>query len=286
MPVSRPDPDADRREVVADLHLHTSRSDGTLSPTALVQKAAGRGLRVLAVTDHDTVAGLDEAEEAAAEWGLELVPGVELSVTLQGAELHMLAYGFDPAHGGLQAYLEEMQEARRARAWKMVERLRSHGLEVEDTQLRRVIENTAAAGRPHLAAALHRAGHVASTDEAFDRYLGTDRPGFVAKPDVPAADALAVVHQAGGVGVLAHPGHWTSSAQVRQLVDAGLDGLELYHRAHGASLRRYYRRLADSHDLLVTGGSDYHGRDEGEETHLGAIGLTEREWERFRAALS
>ena len=284
--MSRPAQDDDQREVVADLHLHTSRSDGTLSPSALVEKGAEHGLRVLSVTDHDTVAGLAEAQEAGARQGVTLVPGVELSVTLQGAELHMLAYGFDPTHAGLRSYLDEMQKARRERAWKMVERLRAHGVEVEDARLRSVIEDTAAAGRPHLASALLRAGHVASTDEAFDRYLGREQPGFVAKPEVPVADALSVVHEAGGVGVLAHPGHWTSSTEIRQLVDAGLDGLELYHRSHGASLRRYYRRLAESYDLLVTGGSDYHGRDPSEETHLGTIGLTRREWERFRAAVA
>jgi hypothetical protein len=272
--------------VFADLHTHTNRSDGTLSPAALVQKAAERDLRVLAVTDHDTVEGVDEATRAAEHRGLVLVPGVELSVTLDGTERHLLAYGFDPGHDGLRAFLDEMQAARRRRAWQMVERLRARGLEVEDEQLRAVIDGPTAAGRPHLAAALVRAGHVSSTGEAFDRYLGREGPGFVAKPEVPAADALAVVHAAGGVGVLAHPGHWTSSADVRALCAAGLDGIELYHRAHGASLRRYYRRLAEGYDLLVTGGSDYHGRTEAEEAHLGTIGLNQRRWERFRAALA
>lgn len=270
----------------ADLHTHTSRSDGMLSPTDLVGKAADRGLRVLSVTDHDTVDGVEAATRAAERRGLTLLPGVELSVTLNGSELHLLAYGFEPAHSGLRSYLQEMQAARRRRAWKMVERLRTHGLEVEDEQLRSVIEDTAAAGRPHLASALVRAGHVSSTGEAFDRYLGRDGPGFVAKPEVPVADALTVVHEAGGVGVLAHPGHWTSSADIRALCAAGLDGLELYHRSHGASLRRYYRRLAESYDLLVTGGSDYHGREAAEETHLGTIGLNERNWERFWAAIA
>ncbi|MEF8940678.1 MAG: PHP domain-containing protein [Salinivenus sp.] len=284
--MDRPDRDSDQTPVFADLHTHTSRSDGMLSPSDLVEKAADRGLCVLSVTDHDTVAGVEAATHAAAEEGLTLLPGVELSVTLNGSELHLLAYAFDPSHAGLQSYLREMQAARRRRAWKMVERLRAHGLEVEDEQLRSVIDTTAAAGRPHLASALVRAGHVSSIGEAFDRYLGRDGPGFVAKPEVPAADALTVVHEAGGVGVLAHPGHWTSSADVRALCAAGLDGLELYHRSHGASLRRYYRRLAESYDLLVTGGSDYHGREEAEETHLGTIGLNERNWERFRAAVA
>jgi len=280
------DADRPRRAVVADLHTHTDRSDGRLSPRDLVGRAVDRGLRVLAVTDHDTVAGLAPAREAAEEAGLRFVDGVELSVSLEGEELHLLAYAVDPTHESLRRHLEEMQEARRARAWTIVDRLRDEGLEVEDEELRRTIASTAAVGRPHVAAALVRAGYVETSREAFDRYLGAGGPGFVPKPDFPAGDALAVVHEAGGVGVLAHPGHWTSTAQLRALVAAGLDGLELYHPSHGPSLQHYYRRVARSYDLVVTGGSDYHGRTDEEANRLGDMGLDEDEWERFRAALA
>lgn len=275
-----------RRTVFADLHTHTDRSDGRLPPRELVARAAARGLRVLAVTDHDTVEGLSSARDAAEEAGLQLVDGVELSVSLEGEELHLLAYAVDPTHESLRRHLEKMQEARRARAWTIVDRLREEGLEVEDEQLRTTIASTAAVGRPHVAAALVRAGYVETSREAFERYLGTDGPGFVAKPEFPAEDALAVVHEAGGVGVLAHPGHWTSTAQLRALAAAGLDGVEVYHPSHGPSLRHYYRRVARSYDLVVTGGSDYHGRTEEEEKRLGGMGLDEDEWERFRAVLA
>ena len=276
----------DQDDVFADLHTHTSASDGVLSPGTLVDRAADRGIQVLSVTDHDTMEGLAAATAVAQERDIELLAGVELSVTLDGDEIHLLAYDVDPIHAGLHKHLEALQEARRDRAWRIVERLRSCGLEVEDEHLRTDIATTHAVGRPHLAAALVRGGHVETHREAFDRYLGRGKPGYVAKPAFPADDALRLVHEAGGVGVLAHPGHWTSSTQVRRLVDAGLDGLETHHPSHDASLRSYYERLARGYDLLVTGGSDYHGRTDDENAHFGTVGMNRSAWERFRAALA
>lgn len=270
--------------VYADLHTHTSCSDGTLTPEALVERAAERGIQVLSVTDHDTVEGLSAARAAAEERGLQFVSGVELSVTVNGDEVHLLAYGLDPSHERLQTHLREMAEARRERARRMVGRLRDEGLDVHDEQLEAAITSNAAVGRPHVAAALVRGGHVESIDEAFGTYLGRSQPAFVAKPEVPAAGALSLIHEAGGVGVLAHPGHWTSSACIRQLVDAGLDGIEIVHPSHDASLQQYYERVAQGHGLLETGGSDYHGRSPEEDEHLGTVGLTREQWERFRAA--
>jgi len=278
----RPEPPA----IHADLHTHTDRSDGRYSPTCLVRRAVGRQIRVLAVTDHDTIDGVEAAVAAAANRDLNVLPGVELSVTVDGEERHLLAYAFDPKHEDLLQHLRAMQDARRRRVWKIVDRLRTHGVEVEDPVLREDVAATSAAGRPHVAAALVRGGHVQTRQEAFERYLHPDGPGFVAKPAFPARRALTVVHAAGGVGVLAHPGHWTSSTQIRQLVDAGLDGIEVYHPSHGSSLRRYYRRVAKSYDLVVTGGSDYHGCGEEDDSSLGRIGLDASGWERFREALA
>lgn len=273
-------------DVYADLHTHTSRSDGQLSPETLVARAAERGIEVLAVTDHDTVAGIPPAATAAEKGGLHLVPGTELSVTLDEREIHLLAYGFDPGHTGLQEHLTAMQNARQDRARTIVERLREQGVTVGDEQLRADISTAHAVGRPHVAAALVRAGQVESERAAFEQYLAEGKPGFVAKPAFPAADALDLIHDANGVGVLAHPGHWTSGRQVRQLVDVGLDGLETKHPSHDTSLRSYYERLAQAYDLITTGGSDYHGRTESEERHFGTVGMSRAEWERFRAVLA
>jgi predicted metal-dependent phosphoesterase TrpH len=270
----------------ADLHTHTVCSDGKESPEALVQRAAEQGIRVLSVTDHDTVEGLGPAAATAEEVGIRLVPGIELSVTLKGREIHLLAYGVNPEHSGLQRHLAAMQEARQDRAWTIVERLRTKGVEVEDEQLRSDIASVHAVGRPHVAAALVRAGHVDTERAAFEQYLGAGQVGDVAKPAFEAADALSLVHDAGGVGVLAHPGHWLSGRQARRLVEKGLDGIETNHPSHDASLRGYYERLANGYDLLTTGGSDYHGRTADEEARFGTVGMSRSEWERFRAALS
>lgn len=272
-------------DVFADLHTHTDASDGVLSPEALVSRASERGIRVLAVTDHDTVDGLQSAIEAAQTEGPDVLAGIELSVTLDGDEVHLLAYDFEPTHAGFQRHLQAMQEARRDRAWTIVERLRDEGIDVVDDRLRNDITCTHAVGRPHVAAALVRMGHVDTPREAFDHYLARGQSGYVAKPAFPAKQALALVHDAGGVGVLAHPGHWTSGTEVRELVQAGLDGIETQHPSHDSSLKGYYERLARGYDLLTTGGSDYHGRGDEEETHFGTVGMSRSAWERFRTGL-
>lgn len=270
----------------ADLHTHTHCSDGQLGPAALVAAAADRGIQVLSVTDHDTVEGLPDARVASDTHDLELVSGTELSVTLKGDELHLLAYGFDPMHDGLQQHIQTMREARWRRACRMLERLRAHGLEITDQHLRAQIDETQAVGRPHVAAALVAAGHVRTSRDAFEQYLGQEGPGYVPKPEVGAAEMITLVHEAGGICVLAHPGDWVSTTQIRQLVERGLDGIEIVHPSHRPSLRDYYQRVADGHNLLTTGGSDYHGGVEEEETRFGSMGMNKNEWERFRAAVS
>ncbi|MFP4228317.1 MAG: PHP domain-containing protein [Salinivenus sp.] len=272
--------------VYADLHTHSHCSDGHLSPPALVQRAATQGLQVLALTDHDTVQGLAAAADAARTHGIQLVPGVELSLTENGDEIHVLAYGFDAGNAALQAHLQAFREARRERAWAMVDRLRAHGCSLREAVVADAFEGTQSLGRPHVAQALVAAGHVDTLREAFEQYLGTGQPGFVEKPAAPASEALKMVHEAGGVGVLAHPGHWTSSRRIRRLVDQGLDGLESAHPSHDASLRGYYERLADGYGLFVTGGSDYHGGPHRSDDPIGEIGLTQNEWERCRPHLA
>jgi len=267
----------------ADLHTHTSYSDGRLSPGELVRRAIEKGISVLAVTDHDTVAGLSEAAAAAEHDDIRAVPGVELSGTEEGEEVHLLAYDIDPSHKELRRHLRAFRDARRERAWAMVDCLRTHGLTLRDDLLKEVFGPTHAVGRPHVAAALVRAGHVETRREAFERYLGRDGPGFVAKPSVPASEILDLVHAAGGLVSLAHPGHWMKSARLRRLVNAGLDGIEVVHPAHDASLRRYYQRLAEGYDLVPTGGSDYHGRAPDEDGRFGRLGLSRAQWERCRA---
>lgn len=275
-----------RDAVYADLHTHTSCSDGALTPEALVERVAERGVRVLAVTDHDTVEGVEAARVAAESEGIQFVRAVELSVTLGGTEIHVLAYDIDLAHEEFRRHLRSMEEARRHRVRQMVEQLRDQGIDLRDEKLRAVMESKAAVGRPHVADALVREGHVETIDEAFEKYLEPDQSGFVAKPEVPAEEMLSLIHEAGGVAVLAHPGHWTSSETIRRLVERGLDGIETVHPSHDPSLRQYYERLARGYGLLETGGSDYHGWSSDQKDSLGSVGMTRKQWERFREAVS
>lgn len=272
--------------VYADLHVHTTCSDGALSPPDVVDKAVERGLRVLAVTDHDTVAGLSGAQERAADCDLRFLPGVELSITVGDNEIHLLAYDIDPDHAALVDHLESMAEGRKERAERMVERLRAEGIDVYDDTLAEDMASDGAVGRPHVASALVRGGFVDTIRAAFDRYLGRGEVAFVEKPEVPADRILPLVHEAGGVGVLAHPGHWTPSAVIRALVDAGLDGIETVHPSHDPSLRTYYERLARGYGLVETGGSDYHGWTEDDEDHFGSLGMSRVQWERFMEVAS
>lgn len=272
--------------VYADLHTHSCCSDGTLAPEALVKRAAKRGVRVLAVTDHDTIDGFGEAREAARRCGIRLVPGVELSVEVQGRSIHLLGYDFDPGHSAINDYLSMFTHRRRERFNRMVQRLSNAGVEIVSRILDHRVEGSSAPGRPHLARALVDSGHVDSYRAAFDVYLGVDRPAYVPAPTRPASEAIKVLHTAGGVGVLAHPGHWMPSASIRQLVEAGLDGIETIHPSHDASLQQYYERQARGYTLVETGGSDYHGRVVEEDEHLGTVGLTRTQWERFREALA
>lgn len=245
-----------------DLHTHTSASDGYLAPGALIRAAQDAGIGVLGVTDHDTVDGLAEAETQARAAGIRLIPGIELSTYWRRVELHILGYFIDPRHPALLAFLTSTRSARLERLHAMVTRLFRLGLVVTaDEALAETRDGNV--GRPHLARVLVRRGYAASTDEAFDRYLGTDRPAYVPRPDVSIAEAVRVIHEAGGLAAWAHPGLHDRDDALPDLMAAGLDALEVYHPNHLPPKAARYRRLAAARGLLATGGSDFHGAEGG-----------------------
>ena len=214
-----------------DLHLHSTASDGTLSPGALVRRAAEEGFTTLALTDHDTVAGIAEAQAAAREAGIRLIPGVELSCGAQ-KEIHILGYGIDPQDEPLLAFSRHRREEREARAQKMVERLAQAGMTISLSRVHELARGVVA--RPHVARALVEAGYASSVSDAFDRFLVPGKCGYVPREDVRVAQAVALIHGAGGIAVLAHPmqlklGDMAIDALVREWKGQGLDGLEVYH---------------------------------------------------------
>ena len=245
----------------ADLHLHSTASDGTLTPGALVRRAAEEGFDTLALTDHDTVAGIAEAQAAAREAGIRLIPGVELSCGAQ-KEIHILGYGIDLQNGPLLAFSRHRREERETRARKMVERLAQAGMTVS---LERVFELArGVVARPHVARALVEAGYASSVSDAFDRFLVPGKCGYVPREDVRVAQAVELIHGAGGVAVLAHPmqlklGDMALDAIVREWKGQGLDGLEVYHPSAQNNHVVMLLHLARREGMLVTGGSDFHG---------------------------
>ncbi len=254
-----------------DLHTHTTASDGTLSPRELVRLAAERGLRALGITDHDSVAGIPEARAAAAEYGIVLVPGIELGTAVERGEVHVLGYFVDPADGALQAHLRTLVDVRRERAVRLVEQLRALGLPVSLDEL----EALAGGGtitRAHAARLLVAKGLVATIDEVFDRYLGRNRPAYVPRTYPSPRQAVEIVLAAGGVPVLAHPLSVDDlESTLHDLVSAGLAGLEAWYGEYAPETQRELVALAERLGLIPTGGSDYHGPGFREGRELGCV---------------
>jgi 3',5'-nucleoside bisphosphate phosphatase len=247
-----------------DLHTHSDRSDGTTSPRELVHAAAAAGLDVVALTDHDTAAGWDEAADAARDTGIALVRGMEISCKHAGRPLHLLAYLPDPEHEGLQAELRRILDGRDQRMPRICAQLREQGIAIDEQQVARHAVGAAAVGRPHVADALVSLGVVVNRDEAFDRFLSPGRPGYVQRYAPELSRMLPIVRAAGGVTVIAHPwGRTDRSALLEEglaaLQDQGLAGLEVDHQDHSPAQREELRGIAANLGLLVTGSSDFHG---------------------------
>jgi 3',5'-nucleoside bisphosphate phosphatase len=247
-----------------DLHTHSRVSDGTDAPAELVRAARDHGLDVVALTDHDTAAGWDEASAAAAETGVELVPGMEISTRHHGHSVHLLAYLPDPAYPPLAAELARILEGRSERVPHMVARLQDLGIAITHDDVLAVSGDAAVSGRPHIADALVRLGVVADRTEAFDRFLGWGKPAYLDRYAADLVDMIGLVRGAGGVSVIAHP--WGRSGQQRPdeqdlagLAEAGLAGIEVDHEDHDPQARERLRAIARNLDLVMTGSSDYHG---------------------------
>lgn len=246
----------------ADLHLHSTASDGELTPKALLHCAAQEGFTLLALTDHDSVEGIAEAQEAAGDCGVRLIPGVELSCGAQ-KEIHVLGYGFDTQNEGILAFCQARRAQREERAAQMVRRLCENGAPVSLDRVRELARGVVA--RPHVARALVEAGYASSVPDAFDRYLVPGRCAYVPKEDVRVADAVRLIGQAGGVAVLAHPmelklGEAALASLIGEWKAQGLAGIEVFHPSAQNNHAAYLLRLARREGMLVTGGSDFHGK--------------------------
>ena len=270
---------------IGDFHTHSHHSDGVLTPTDLIRCAGANGVRSLALTDHDTTAGVAEAQRAGEAIGVRVIPGVELSADLpDGGDAHILGYFPSVEQPRLQAQLARYREGRTSRGRKMLAKLAALGMPL---RWERVLEiaGEAAVGRPHVAQALVEGGHVGSVREAFDRYLHTGGPADAAREKVPPAEAIALIRESGGVAALAHPSFLPDAdSAVAALAAAGLEGLEVYYKNYTPEEVERFRALADAHGLVPTGGSDYHGIHD-DEREPGDFTFAEDDVARFLATL-
>jgi len=246
----------------ADLHLHSHFSDGTYSPEEVVSHAQKHGLAAMALTDHDTIEGCVRAAQACAAAGIEFIAGTELTAEQEGNELHLLGYLVDIDNPRLLAETAKFQMVRQNRIREIVARLNQAKVALDAEEVF-ALANCRAPGRPHVARALVQAGLCSSLDEAFERFLRRNRPAWVPKFKMSAADAIELIHHARGMAVLAHPGLNRFDEVIPDMVDAGLDGIECFHSKHSTSTAEHYLELADRFHLLVTGGSDCHGMNKG-----------------------
>jgi len=258
----------------ADLHTHTVFSDGTCTPEDLIARAVRAGLKTLAVTDHDTMDALPRAQAAAA--GIELIPGVEFSTPSRddGAEeAHIVGLFLDAACLPLKKALAAFRQNRRERVVAMVEKLNRLGVALRvDDVFRQAGEGNV--GRLHVARALLKAGHIRSIQEAFHKWIRVGRPAYVPRKRPPLGEIVALIHHAGGAAVMAHPGQTGVDGDIPAMVEAGLDGIEVYYPEHSARQRKHYLRLAQEYGLLVSGGSDFHGGNK-KNSVLGSVRVEE-----------
>ena len=254
-----------------DLHVHSTFSDGIHTPTRLVEIAQGKGLSALALSDHDSLGGFDELTTAAEGTDLEVISGVELSCEHNGGDLHILGYGVDTASERLQGMLKEFRDTRERRGVKIVEKLGELGVDIDiNAVLQKAGEG--ALGRPHIAEALLEGGHVSEFGEAFSKYIGEHCPAYVDKFKISPQDAVSAIQDAGGLAFVAHPGYYLEDADVfERLLDQGFDGVEVHHPHHNRGVIGQLLDIAERRNLLISGGSDFHGfagRDNMGEPHV------------------
>ena len=269
-----------------DLHSHTTASDGTLAPRELVRLAARHGVRVLAVTDHDSTGGLAEAmDEAKSLPPLEIVPGLEINCDLPGAEVHVLGYCRDWEAAWFQEFLGTQREERRQRVYRIAARLAELGMPIDPGEVFALVKE-GSAGRPHVAQAMVDHGYVKSVREAFDRYLSMNGPANVPRKRFTPIEAVRIIRRARGVPVLAHPGLANRDELIPELVEAGLLGIEAFYPEHSSGQITAYREMCARLGLIATGGSDFHGPRVGGARHPGAQPVPESAWHELRGCLS
>lgn len=250
-----------------DLHTHTNYSDGFFSPKELLINAKAKGLDVIGITDHDSVNGIREAVEAGKEIGIEVVAGLEISSDIRDREVHILAYFIDIDNSELEHYLSFFREERVKRAHRIIQKLNALGLSISIDDVYEKAKKSAM-GRPHIAQAMLERGLINNYYEAFNKYIGNGCPAFEKKVHVSPQSAFKIINDAGGLSFIAHPGNMSETI-IKELIEDGVDGIEVVHPSHSSQLVHYYRGIVNQYYLLESGGSDFHGGKREDEKNLG-----------------
>lgn len=255
-----------------DLHVHTYFSDGSFSPEEVIEIAKNKGFSALAITDHDSVSGIPRAKTAGKKLGVEVIPAVELTAEEKDTEIHILGYFIDYKDENFRKFLRSLRQVRIERTFKMVSKLRKLGLDID---MEDVLETAGpgAIGRLHLAFSLMRKGYVNGIYDAFAKYLGEGKAAYVRKKRLTPGETLQIIKNLGGVSVLAHPHTIKNKKLVEDIIKTGIEGIEAYHSDHSLKISRYFRRLAEKYDLIISGGSDCHGLRKGK-ILLGSVSVS------------
>jgi len=262
--------------IKADLHTHTNYSDGKFTPSELVRKAKSSGLNYLSITDHDNVDGLDEAIETGKEIGLEVIPGVELSSDYKGREVHILGYFFDYKNPELLEYLISFRKLRLERAEKIVNKLNNLKIPIKMDEVLDKVKGNTSIGRPHIAFALIDGNYIHNYYEAFVKYIGDGKPAYEKKKNIETKEAIKLISKAGGVSFVAHPGKNIRDEALIEIIEQGIDGIEVIHPSHSPDYVTYFQDFASQYFLLESGGSDFHGGRINDDSILGTFWVSEQ----------
>lgn len=257
----------------ADLHCHTTASDGLLTPTELVRLVAKLGLKCIAITDHDTIQGWEEAMQAGSIYQIQILRGIELNTDWQGKEVHIIGYELDRSSGYLDEKLKSLREARIQRMLEILERLKALGIVISEDDVRQFAQGESI-GRPHIAQVLLTRGFIQSIREGFERYIGMGAPAYVPRHKLSTEAGIELIRKAQGVAVLAHPGINRLEEGISALVDIGLQGIEVWHSSHKLEDIKRYSTIAKQYHLITTGGSDFHGEVQKPGVEVGAWGVS------------